>query len=581
MKHIVVRRSLGLVLILCGLFAANAQNNQFINLWGGGGYSLLYHGIEQTKTSGGLGYSVGAGYEMNFNNFILLGGVEFMQLSSTTKLTGYTEGHTFDYATTHPGQPGAYTVNYSFNNYSEKHKAAYLNIPLQFGMKFSRYYALLGARVGVGLFGSYNTSSQLTTQGIDSEFVDPMEDMPKHFFGTRDFPDKGNLNLGLNVSPGAEIGLYLDEWFGTFDRRGRRVGPSYRVGLFADYGLLNMNSAKTENKILTPPVENPLDVKVNGLMSSTLAQDKRFGNLYAGLKFTVLFDVSKSQKKPQPQIQDIPFYAKVVDGETNENVSAELTLRMNNRQIMKKQTDAQGMVTHDVRAGRYQLKAVAGGDYLDYTQTISIKQPDTLLIPMKKIPLLAALVSDAQTNEPLEAEITLKKLPEGTEIYSQKTDRTGFISQRIASGKYQIAVAVGEYEFYQNTIDHTKNDTLKVRLLAIKKDTKVVLHNLFFEFGTARMLPESEPAMGELYQFLSNNPEVKIEIVGHTDNTGTDAFNQKLSEDRAKAVYDTLVQKGIDMSRLTSSGKGSKEPVDTNETEEGRAMNRRVEFVVQ
>ena len=113
------------------------------------------------------------------------------------------------------------------------------------------------------------------------------------------------------------------------------------------------------------------------------------------------------------------------------------------------------------------------------------------------------------------------------------------------------------------------------------KDVKVVLHNLFFALNSAEILPESSPALDDLYRFMSDNPEVHILITGHTDNTGSLDYNMKLSAERAGAVYTALVERGITPSRITYEGRGPNEPVATNDTEEGRAANRRVEFTIQ
>jgi OOP family OmpA-OmpF porin len=79
---------------------------------------------------------------------------------------------------------------------------------------------------------------------------------------------------------------------------------------------------------------------------------------------------------------------------------------------------------------------------------------------------------------------------------------------------------------------------------------------------------------------LAENPEIRIRITGHTDNVGSDRANQKLSEGRANSVRDDLIKRGISADRIEAEGKGESQPITTNDTEEGRAQNRRVEFVI-
>ncbi|MCE3227526.1 MAG: OmpA/MotB domain protein [Bacteroidetes bacterium] len=109
----------------------------------------------------------------------------------------------------------------------------------------------------------------------------------------------------------------------------------------------------------------------------------------------------------------------------------------------------------------------------------------------------------------------------------------------------------------------------------------MTLNNIFFTSGESELLPESFPELDKLVQFLNRDLKTKIEISGHTDNTGNAKQNKTLSGLRAKAVADYLILKGINTIRVSSQGFGSTRPVAVNHTEEGRAKNRRVEFVVK
>lgn len=104
------------------------------------------------------------------------------------------------------------------------------------------------------------------------------------------------------------------------------------------------------------------------------------------------------------------------------------------------------------------------------------------------------------------------------------------------------------------------------------------IENLYFETAKATIKSSSYDELNEVAAFMQKFPTVKFEVRGHTDSQGEDTYNQKLSEDRALSVITYLQEKGIDGSRLTFKGFGETMPVDTNDTEEGRARNRRVEF---
>ena len=120
----------------------------------------------------------------------------------------------------------------------------------------------------------------------------------------------------------------------------------------------------------------------------------------------------------------------------------------------------------------------------------------------------------------------------------------------------------------------TYADTLKV-------GSTFVLHNIFFDYDKATLLQQSYNELHTLLGILQSHPTMKIEICGHTDGHGSIDYNQRLSENRARAVVDYLVSHGIDVRRLSFKGYGKSRPIDTNTTEEGRAKNRRVEFVVK
>jgi len=107
-----------------------------------------------------------------------------------------------------------------------------------------------------------------------------------------------------------------------------------------------------------------------------------------------------------------------------------------------------------------------------------------------------------------------------------------------------------------------------------------VLEDCNFETGKADLEEDSYKVIDELVAYLKRKEDVRIELGGHTDNVGTAKSNQVLSEARANTVRDYLIEKGIDPSRVTAKGYGLTMPVETNKTEEGRALNRRTEVTI-
>jgi outer membrane protein OmpA-like peptidoglycan-associated protein len=168
----------------------------------------------------------------------------------------------------------------------------------------------------------------------------------------------------------------------------------------------------------------------------------------------------------------------------------------------------------------------------------------------------------------------------------ESNQRTGEYMVSLPSGKsYAFAVKAKEYLFYSENFEIPpttvfKEMTKDIYLAKVKVGSKIVLKNIFFEFNKATLKPESIPELERLVKLLNDVPTLKIEISGHTDNIGSQLYNEELSEKRAKAVVDYLVAKDIEPQRLTSKGYGFSQPIASNDTEEGRAMNRRTEFKV-
>ncbi len=197
-------------------------------------------------------------------------------------------------------------------------------------------------------------------------------------------------------------------------------------------------------------------------------------------------------------------------------------------------------------------------------------------------------VFDAETKLPLLAQFELIDLSSGdtrVEAFSDAT--TGeFLLVLPTDKEYALNVSKTGYLFYSDNFSlkgiHAEDDPfmMDIYLKPVKIGQIMVMKNIFFDTDKYDLKPESIIELDKLIQFLNENPGVKIEISGHTDNVGTADYNIELSDKRAKAVFYYLVEDGISADRLTSKGYGLTRPVDTNETKEGRANNRRTEVEV-
>ncbi|MDX1910166.1 MAG: OmpA family protein [Saprospiraceae bacterium] len=205
-----------------------------------------------------------------------------------------------------------------------------------------------------------------------------------------------------------------------------------------------------------------------------------------------------------------------------------------------------------------------------------------------------AQVTDATTGYPITAKVEFTDLKSGKVFVSATTKSDGTFLVCLPAGKeYALNVNKDKYLFFSENFNLEGNASLEKPFLlnielqpigtddsTVKASKPVVLRNVFFETGSAALRPESLGELDRLAQLLLEASELKIQINGHTDNVGDEVSNQKLSEQRARSVWEYLRTKGIAETRLLFKGFGESRPLEPNDTPEGRARNRRTEFEV-
>jgi outer membrane protein OmpA-like peptidoglycan-associated protein len=214
--------------------------------------------------------------------------------------------------------------------------------------------------------------------------------------------------------------------------------------------------------------------------------------------------------------------------------------------------------------------------------TFSFKEKDVMV---RKSNYLKGMVVDVETNKPLRAKIELRDLDSGDLVHVFWSDSvTGnYFSVLTEGGLYGLYVESPGYLFETKTFDYVDvSDPEPVIqdffMKPMRRGATTVLNNIFFEFDSYELKKSSFTELEKVVKFLQQNPEIHIEIRGHTDNLGDAAYNQKLSGKRAQAVYRYLIKAGVDPERLTYKGYGEEKPVASNEEENGRSLNRRIEF---
>ncbi|TAE31580.1 MAG: OmpA family protein [Cytophagales bacterium] len=207
------------------------------------------------------------------------------------------------------------------------------------------------------------------------------------------------------------------------------------------------------------------------------------------------------------------------------------------------------------------------------------------------VALLTGKVIDQKTGRPVQARIVVQTLPDGEEVIEATSDPvTGEYKIVLPYGKkYGMRAITPNFIAESDNIDLTTSTGPKgfqeirgkqINLVPIETGAIVRLNNIFFDTGKAELRPESAPELDRMIATLNENPKLVIELGGHTDNVGGNELNQKLSQDRADSVREYFIGKGIEPDRVASKGYGETKPVATNDSDEGRQRNRRVEFMI-
>jgi OOP family OmpA-OmpF porin len=196
-------------------------------------------------------------------------------------------------------------------------------------------------------------------------------------------------------------------------------------------------------------------------------------------------------------------------------------------------------------------------------------------------------VLDAETQKPLAAVVSYETIEDGVEVGRVQTDpTTGEYEITLPAGKeYQYIVKIDGYLPISENVDLTnqresKSFTNDMILVPVKEKAEIVLNNVFFNFDSYAILAKSKSELDRMLQVMKENTGIKVSIIGHTDNIGTEPYNLTLSENRAKAVVDYLIANGIAKARLSFEGQGELYPAVPNMNPTTRAQNRRVNFKV-
>lgn len=260
----------------------------------------------------------------------------------------------------------------------------------------------------------------------------------------------------------------------------------------------------------------------------------------------------------------------------------DVNAKPNKKPNLSKATDAKkARVSKGLPIGTYWATAARIGYF--HADTIFFKHredEDTIKIALYPEIRRTFTVTDSLSSRPVSANIVFRN-SEHKKIFQTTSDSLRALIAVLFDDRepfYTVEATAISYFPYKDTI--TNPNDFSAIIMSPREVKSFVLHNIYFATGKTHILDSSEPALNELYRFLVSRPNQKIRIVGHTDNIGSDRSNQTLSEGRCREVKEAMMDRGIDPSRIEIEGRGERDPIVPNDSEEHRQMNRRVEIVL-
>lgn len=324
------------------------------------------------------------------------------------------------------------------------------------------------------------------------------------------------------------------------------------------------------------------------IWKSTLLDDGRWGNpINLGNKVNTNFDESAPYIHADnkslyfastgwPGFGRLDLYKSTIDSMGEWTIPYNLGQPINNNyKQMAIHVSVNGKIAH-----------LASQDSSGQLDIYSFQLPENLM--PAPVAYIQGMVQDAENKKPLAAQISVTNTSNQQIVYEDIADPIDgkFIATLPIGSNYAVHVQKEGYLFdsKQYALDDPKYTNERfdsaIELQRIKVGGMIILNNIYFDSNKFNILPGSATDLQVLVQFLKLNSTLKFEIAGHTDNSGNADANQKLSENRAKAVKEYLTQKQILASRIIIKGYGSSIPSADNSTEEGRRLNRRTEFKI-
>ena len=392
---------------------------------------------------------------------------------------------------------------------------------------------------------------------------------------------------------GKEINTLGDEMFPYVDARGNLFFSS--TGHSGLGGLDLFMCENVDGKFMKPvnlgyPMNTPKDD-----FGMIVATDGLSGYLSSNREGGVGRDDIYEFISKKPFTSYIMLAAITVHAVTKQPIpGASVLIKMTEEPDAPKATNENGMVPHKFnRNFKYTMivKKVGFEDKIfEITpeELAKFKENDLIEIPLTPVKVVevvqdtpVVIILDEETREPVASHLIVTDKTK-KDIIDENDINTKYL-KNISNGKYDLKVSAKGYFFKNDTMNiaNSKKKLQKIVLLKrLKKNAILTINSITFEFNSDKLTPASVAEVAYVNRLMQENPSLKIGVWAHTDAVGTDERNLNLSERRAKSVYSVIVSQGVPMERMEHKGFGEGKPVATNNTKEGRAQNRRVEFQI-
>jgi outer membrane protein OmpA-like peptidoglycan-associated protein len=318
----------------------------------------------------------------------------------------------------------------------------------------------------------------------------------------------------------------------------------------------------------------------------------REGNIFTSRANKALEGAQLDLYQLVPKTFKVNLTGVVLNEKTQDPIVADLDVKIKEKEPLKLKSNTTGNFETKLPETQAITIATSAEGFLPKEQSLKLPEltADTtvfveiLLKPVAKKLMVMGNVYDKKTEKLIAAKVDVTLRKDRKTTFKVPAEKGTFEKEVPKLGWYMLNATA---EGYLNATDSVELEseelspaTRDLYLEPIEIGVTVRLKNIYFDFDKTTLKKESFTELNKVADFLKQNATVEIEIAGHTDSKGSDDYNANLSQGRSQSVVDYLVSQGIESFRLTAHGYGESKPIDTNDTEPGRANNRRVEFTV-